>query len=491
MTDESYTSAFQALITLKRAMEAERDLRAGGRAKIIFPDEGVYRRELYPKHLRFFEAGATKKERLFMAANRVGKTRAGAFEVRCHATGRYPHWWTGRRFHEPVSIWACGTTSETTRDIVQYELLGPWEQPPGKGMLDADTIVHTSRRTHGLQGAVETIWVRHVSGGVSQIGLKTYEQGRKSFEGTAKHLIWDDEEPPEDVYIEQLYRTTTTSGITMITFTPLQGMSKVVKGFLLPENPDAAQFKWFIQAGWNHVPHIPEEEKKALLATTPPNQIKSRTEGEPSLGAGAIYQVPEADIKVRRFEIPKHWPRGWSADHGWNWFGAIWMAIDRETHTRYLYDCYKRSQAERPIHVAAIKARIGGNGTWMPGEMDAADIDKTDGKQFVQKYREEGGFDLQLPMKAVETGIAHTWQALSTGKLKIFDDLEPWFEEYRLYHRNEKGEIVKINDHLLDPTRYKMMADPLTRFAVPPVETPRQDVPYPMAGAGASNAWMR
>src|SRR6516165_12482645 len=64
----------------------------------LFPDSGPLGREFYQKHLEFFAAGATYKERLFMAANRVGKTVAGAFEVTCHLTGRYPHWWQESRF---------------------------------------------------------------------------------------------------------------------------------------------------------------------------------------------------------------------------------------------------------------------------------------------------------------------------------------------------------------------------------------------------------
>src|SRR5438128_9055963 len=100
--------------------------------------------------------------------------------------------------------------------------------------------------------------VRHVSGGLSILGLKTYEQGRQSFEGTATHVIWDDEEPPADVYTEQLYRTVTTKGILLTTFTPLQGMSEVVMGFLEPASDASQGFKWFIQAGWKDVPHLDE-----------------------------------------------------------------------------------------------------------------------------------------------------------------------------------------------------------------------------------------
>ena len=41
-----------------------------------YPESGPLRRELYVKHMQFFAAGATFKERLFMAANRVGESVA-------------------------------------------------------------------------------------------------------------------------------------------------------------------------------------------------------------------------------------------------------------------------------------------------------------------------------------------------------------------------------------------------------------------------------
>jgi phage terminase large subunit-like protein len=141
-----------------------------------------------------------------------------------------------------------------------------------------------------------------------------YEQGRTSFEGTGKHVIWCDEEPPLDCCVEMLYRTITTKGIVLVTFTPLQGMSAVVTSFLEPETEEARAFKTMIQAGWDDVPHLDLAEKTALLATTPPFQREARTKGLPQLGAGAIYQLPESDIKIPPFDLPESWPRCWGMD---------------------------------------------------------------------------------------------------------------------------------------------------------------------------------
>jgi len=52
------------------------------------------------------------------------------------------------------------------------------------------------------------------------------------FQGTGKHVIWLDEEPPADVYDECLLRLMTTNGLLIATFTPLLGLSDVAMRFL-------------------------------------------------------------------------------------------------------------------------------------------------------------------------------------------------------------------------------------------------------------------
>jgi hypothetical protein len=140
------------LLLSPQMIEAERQRRRAAFVT-LFPDAGPLRRELYQKHLEFFQAGAQYKERLFMAANRVGKTVAGAFEATCHLTGRYPSWWQGKRFEGATDGWACGTNSQTTRDVVQGVLLG---KSAGQGMIPTEAIVHMVAG-RGIAGSIETI----------------------------------------------------------------------------------------------------------------------------------------------------------------------------------------------------------------------------------------------------------------------------------------------------------------------------------------------
>lgn len=232
------------LVKLLEALEYKRN---HNKVKQYFPDEGPLRRELYKKHIEFFEAGKYYIERLLMAANRVGKTLAGAYETSVHQTGDYEPWWPGKEFSGPTDFWAAGFTSETTRDVVQFAMMGPMTDL-GSGMIPKDLIKdYTLKR--GVPDAIDTVLIRHgaggdVNAGESTLGFKQYKQGRKAFEGTKKHGIWFDEESGMDVYNEALLRVTSAkdidykegddqeTGLVYTTFTPLEGLSELVMSFL-------------------------------------------------------------------------------------------------------------------------------------------------------------------------------------------------------------------------------------------------------------------
>ena len=205
--------------------------RKNNKIKQYYPATGPLRRDLYPKHLDFFTAGKIHKERLMLAANRVGKTEGVCcYEMTLHLTGNYPDWWDGKRFDGPISAWMAGDTGETVRDILQHKMMGPTGEY-GTGMIPKSLLVrHTSRP--GLADAIKDVYVKHVSGGNSHVAFKSYDQKRVSFQGTEKHVVAFDEEPPLGVYVEGLMRTMTVGGIVMCTFTPLMGLSEVVMSYL-------------------------------------------------------------------------------------------------------------------------------------------------------------------------------------------------------------------------------------------------------------------
>ena len=449
-----------------------------------FPDEGPLRRELYGKHVRFLSAGGTWRQRLLLSANRSGKTATAAYELTCHLTGLYPPWWTGRRFDRPIEAWAAGDTSGTTRNIIQVALLGPTSTLESKqwaGMIPRPLVYDTSRK-QGLPDAVSTIWVRHLSGGVSTLELLSYDQKREAFQGTTRAVVWLDEEPPADIYSESLIRTMTCDGLMIVTMTPLMGLTPFLAEWLersvlartggedegaalvsahsnvfgssesaeTAEAPDlGALSRYTAMITWDECPHLSDKAKTEMLREFPPYQREARSRGIPALGSGAIYPVPEREIRCDPFEIPAHWPRVWGADTdaGVGWTAAAWLAWDRDANVGYLYDVYKRRHAEPAVHIDAIKAR----GAWIPGIADAAGMAVTvhDSEQVIAIWR-RGGLDVALPEKSLEAGIQQVWELLSAGRLKVFSSCGAFFDEYRLYRRDDKGRVVKQHDHVMD-----------------------------------------
>ena len=68
---------------------------------------------------------------------------------------------------------------------------------------------------------------------------------------------------------------------------------------------------------------------------------------------------------------------------------------------------------------------------------------------------------------SVEAGLADMLIRMESGRLKVFEHLTDWFDEYRLYHRKD-GRVHKEGDDLMSATRYAVMMLRHARTDVPP-----------------------
>jgi phage terminase large subunit-like protein len=303
----------------------------------------------YPRQEQFHTAGATHRERLLMAGNQLGKTLAGGFEIAMHATGRYPDWWKGKRFDRPITAWACGTTGETVRDTVQRVLLG--RDRKGTGAFPKETIAELVP-SRGIADLLDTIRVRHITGGISSIGLKSYVSGRERFQGETLDVCWLDEEPSAEIYTEVLTRTNVGSGPVYLTFTPLLGVSEVVRRFLIQHSPDRSVTSMTI----DDVQHYSDEEKARIIASYPAHELEARTKGIPTLGSGRIFPVEEGMIAIEQRDFPPHWPRIAGMDFGWDHpFAAVELVWDRDTDTVYVSRTYRCRETTPIMHAAALR----------------------------------------------------------------------------------------------------------------------------------------
>jgi phage terminase large subunit-like protein len=434
----------------------------------FFPDKGPKRRALYKKHMLHYKKGAKYFQRLMLAANQVGKTTAAGIELVYHLTGEYPSWWEGKVFHHPQDWWVCGKYTTTVREILQEKLIGPVGEL-GTGLiplhaLDQDSMTNAKKADTNITD----IRIKHKSGGFSTVGFRSYDQGRKAFEGTVRS-IWMDEEPPLDVYQECLTRTINKTkhgedNILMMTFTPLEGMSETIFSFLGEEGDfkegEKGPGKWVTRAEWPDVPHLDKKRQAELMASYPEYQREARTKGIPALGAGVVYPVSIERVFIPPFQIPDHFKRVFSLDFGFQDPTAIlWGAIDPETDVLYIYAESYHAEKMPDFHAAIIKQHARLAGFTIPGVCDPSGggSSTADGKQTKKIYLKEHGIQMMPAINSIEPGITAVLDFLGRDKIKIFETCTYTKREFQLYRRNDKGNPIGA-DHLMDALRYMVMS---------------------------------
>lgn len=449
----------------------------------------------YEKQKLFHSRGRDYRERLFRAGNQTGKTYSSTYEIAYHLTGRYPDWWEGRVWNRAVTGWALGESMESTRDTLQRLVMGrPGEW--GTGTIPKDSIIEI-KRAQGVADSLDCVSVKHISGGISRLYFKSYEKGRSKLQGETLDFAALDEEPPLDIYTEVLTRTNATGGMVWITFTPLLGMSEVVRMFLQNPTPERSDTNMTIE----DVGHYSAEECARIIASYPEHEREARAKGIPILGSGRIFPVAESLITVPDFPLPDIWPRIAGMDFGWDHpSAAAWLAWDRDEHILYVYGALRAREST----AAEFAPDILQLGQWIPmaWPADGLQHEKGTGFQLAEQYRNAGVNMLhefaQFPETgdeagnkvsrvSVEAGLQAMLQAFKANdpaeyarqhallqqagrghekplRIRVFASLSDWFEEFRLYHRKD-GKVVKLQDDLMAATRYAYM---MTRYAALP-----------------------
>lgn len=438
--------------------------------------------EPYPVQKDFYTLGASKQERMLFAGNQMGKSYAGAGECAYHLTGLYPDWWQGRKWDRAVKAWAAGESTTVTRDVAQTLLCGEpgVEEAFGTGLIPKHLFADKPSLARGaVADAYDTIQVRHASGGISTLQFKSYEQGRKKFQGRTLDFVWWDEEPPMDVYVEGNARWSATKGMSYMTFTPLQGMSEVVTRFLMPDNsedPDSVAMRGHLTMGIKDALHMTEEMQKSLLAKYPRHEWDARMNGVPLLGSGRVFVFDEKAIEFpRSMNIPVEWAKLGGVDFGISHpFAWVLIAWDREVDIIYVLRTYRASNETPLLHCTAIRAIAAEVPVAWPH--DGAKREAGSGQQLASQYKltDDRPYGLRmLPTHAqfpkggysTEAAVLELQQRFEKGPapggIRICADLVDLFGELRMYHRKD-GLLVKQNDDLISALMKCVM---MKRFA--------------------------
>ena len=214
-------------------------------------------------------------------------------------------------------------------------------------------------------------------------------------------------------------------------------------------------------------PHFSREDREALLAKYPVQERDVRGKGIPMLGSGRIFPLSDDQVSCKAFKVPEFWPVIGALDFGWDHpTAAVRGAHDRDADILYITHAYKVEKATPIVHAGAL--RPWGNIPWAWPHDGEHETSAGGGVDLATQYRKQG-LDMlaerakpeklsrkagQSPASgAVEAGLMSLLDRMQGGRLKVFEHLGDWFEEFRLYHR-KKGKVVKFNDDLMSATRY-------------------------------------
>lgn len=434
------------------------------------------------KMMRYYAAGLKARERMILGGNRTGKTYGVLVECYFHLTGLYPDWWPGYRFTRPINALEASISAELTRDILQANLF--------KGAIDGSVppIIHESMiidKTHiNLPGAFGTVMIPHVSGGYSTLYLKAYKQGASSFQGVKFDWLHLDETVGYDVYQESLMRSASFDEnirtLLNVTMWPEKGKDETVCHFMVKNQQDGQILevdpeeiyndRFYMHIGWDDNPYLPEAEKKRLENSIPAWQLEARKNGIPVFGQGKVFIQPESEFVIEPFDV--HQPRfshfsyvyglDPSVTSGGTW-GFVLLAFDKDADIVYAIKDYKLSNVTPSEHASNISRIL--PFTYCPGMSDPAGAGENQhAKESTLDFlKNTSGLTLIKAVKAngtKEAVIDSLYERIRRGKFKIMFDpktntgCSQLMREWRQYARDEKGRIIKKDDHCIDALFY-------------------------------------
>lgn len=436
----------------------------------------------YEQQKVFFDLGAKYNTRTLSGANRVGKTAAFyRGELAFHLTGEYPDWWEGRVFDKPVTAWIGSTDWATNVAGCQKALVGDIATGQmGKGEIDPitnkiipcglplDTIERVDPNNQ-VKNALYGVLVKHKSGGHSYVRFIAYSKGREKLQAGKVDIVGFDEEPPEDIYSELVLRTMDSGGMQVLTFTPLKGMTEIVRQQIGDVKVDkdfpsviTNKTGALVRISMYDAPHLSDEMIEELRGKIPEHQHLSRIEGIPALGAGAIYTVADAKLKIPAFrdkQVPPHWLVCDGMDIGINHPTArARVYYDPDAEVFILSQVYKQADLATKVHAANWRESFYGNVpvVWPHDARNRQEgLDGDALESVADKYRRHGVNMTDGPVTMAdgsrlssEGAIQEMDELMRTGKFKVMDHPQTadFFLEKALYRREKTSSgMLKIH----------------------------------------------
>jgi phage terminase large subunit-like protein len=434
--------------------------------KLKYYEPYDYQRPLYHLHTM---------AQAVIASNRSGKSYSVGYAIACHLTGIYPHWWTDIRYTTGIKLIAAGASNAQIREAIQETLFGTADKTDeaalGSGLLPLHTLKLDSIVTGADKRSIGGAQIKHVSGTMSHIMVASYEQDRAVLQGGKADVVWCDEQPRDDEIISEIIRAlaqtpTGQEGRFYLSATPLVGWTPMIKRFW-----NNAPNHGMVRYSWDDVPEelLDSKTRDLLIASWLPYEIKSRTQGVPMAGTGAVFALDFDDIILKEPPQLQPWfKRLAGIDFGRNPDPTviIWLYHDPRTDTIVVYD-EQVCKNMTPIEYAPY---ILNRGREIPLAWPADGKRKgyTETTSAVQELTNKYGiatlgehFTNPDGSRGIDYGLQYMIQKMRMGKFKISSHCAHLLDEMRQYHTIVSGN-GRVNfhgsDHAIDALRYAALS---------------------------------
>ena len=245
-----------------------------------------------------------KKARLYIGGNRSGKSVGGVVEDLWYVTGRHPY----RKVPDKtIRGRVIGVDFINGIQGILLPIFKRWIVP-------SDLIGGSWERSWSNQERTLTL----ANG--NEIDFKSYDQDLDKHAGTSRDFVHFDEEPPKNIFTENLIRLIDVGGSWWITMTPVEGMTWVYKELYEPWQTGTRHDIDVIKVDMSDNPYLELEEKMSILAFLDEDDREKREHGTFVPKGGLVFPAFQESIHatLHGWRPPRDWLIYHSLDHGYN-----------------------------------------------------------------------------------------------------------------------------------------------------------------------------
>lgn len=455
------------------------------------PNILAYGQKPYPEQERFHKSD--KRGRFLAGGNRAGKTDAGVVEAIWWASNTHPHL-------ERPEFWGKGAIQIRFVVVDIVKGVEAIMLPKFKRWMTSSMMVDGSWE-RSWNNATMTLTFSNGS----TIDFVTHGMEMLKLGGVPRHLIFFDEEPPQNIFNESLMRLVDYNGRWVIMATPVNGMTWTYDLLWEPalNDPDGEVETFQLSAEQN--PYIAAEKSDMdfYMMGMSKEERDIRETGAFVAKSGLVFptfsQQPEKYV-VPQYLPPREWEWYMSIDHGWNNPTAIlWHAVAPNGEIVTFAESYKANTTVAE-HAAIIHEREkawGKEADMRTGDPALKQTSGITGTSVIQAYAENdvyiavdgvpraviiGVEKMQEYMRIRENGTP-TW-TITENCVNLIRELKKlrwasYSSDKQAYAMNKQEEIHKKDDHAADSLRYFMTLMPDLR----PAELTKSDkipttIPY-------------